>query len=460
MELYYFHYLELIMWFIITIVAKNVLFYIINYVENDIGMKVFKFGGASIKSAEALRKLGKILRMFNDPILVVVSAMGKTTNALERVTEDYFYLKSDLQQSLKLVKDYHYEIIEELFPDKSNAVYEDIGHTFSKLEEKLTEEPSLHYNYEYDQIVCYGEIISTKIVAHYLQSDKMDVKWMDIRKYLKTDNNYREAKVNYEMSEQFVKEAFNFNDTKIYITQGFIGSTVNNLSTTLGREGSDFTAAVLAYFLDLKEVTIWKDVPGVLNADPKYFKNTVKLDKISYIDAIELAYYGTSVIHPKTIQPLQRKKIILHVRSFIEPTLQGTIIGDDSYDKLVPSFIFKLNQVLIEIFPRDLSFIAEDTLERIFGSFVKFSLKINLMQNSAVSFKVVVNNDASRLCPVKEDLAKDFNVKIFEGLELITIRYYDKATINRVTKNKELIMEQRNKQTIQMVVKDRGDNYQ
>ncbi|MBN2610270.1 MAG: aspartate kinase [Bacteroidales bacterium] len=421
-------------------------------------MKVFKFGGASIKSAEAVKNLEKIVKMFNEPLLIVISAMGKMTNALEKVTEDYFNRNPRLQQSLQFVKDYHYAIIDGLFAGNTEEVYNDIGHTFARLEEKLEEEPSLHYNFEYDQVVCYGELLSTKIVAHYLQSEKPEVKWMDIRKYLKTDNNYREAKVNYEMSEKFVKEAFHFKDSKVYITQGFIGSTLNNLSTTLGREGSDFSAAVLAYFLDLKEVTIWKDVPGVLNADPKYFDNTVKLDKISYIDAIELAYYGTSVIHPKTVQPLQRKKIKLHVRSFVEPDLQGTIIGDDSYDTLIPSFIFKLGQVLVEFFPRDLSFIAEDNLEKIFGSFARHSLRMNLMQNSAVSFKVLVNNDASRINPVKAELEKEFDVKITEGLELITIRYYDENTIARVMKNKELIMEQRNQKTIQMVVKDLGTN--
>ncbi len=419
-------------------------------------MKVFKFGGASIKNAEAVRNLANILKMFDEPLLIVISAMGKTTNALEKVTEDYCNRSPRLSQSLNIFKAYHYEIIEELFPDKSDNIYGDIDHTLNRLDEKLAEEPSMQFNFEYDQIVCFGEILSTKIVTHYLQRNALDVKWMDIRKYLKTDNNYREAKVNYEMSEQFVKEAFNFKDARIYITQGFIGSTVTNLSTTLGREGSDFSAAVLAYFLDLKEVTIWKDVPGVLNADPKYFEKTVKLDKISYIDAIELAYYGTSVIHPKTIQPLQRKNIRMHVRSFLEPNLPGTIIGDDTYEKLIPSFIFKLNQVLMEIFPRDFSFIAEDNLEKIFGSFARFSLKINLMQNSAVSFKVLVNNDTNRLMPVRNDLEKNFRIQISEGLELITIRYYDEVTITRVMKNKELILEQRNKQTIQMVVKDLG----
>lgn len=417
-------------------------------------MKVFKFGGASINSAEAVRNLEKIVKTYDEKLVVVISAMGKTTNALERVTEDYYHRRASLEGSLNFVKDYHDAIINDLFPDKSHDAHEDIDHIFKKLQEKLDEEPSMHYNFEYDQIVCHGEILSTKIVYHYLHSAGMNVKWMDIRKYLKTDNNFREAKLNYGLSEEYVREAFHFNDTDIYITQGFIGSTMNNLSTTLGREGSDFTAAVMAYFLNLKEVTIWKDVPGVLNADPKYFEDTVKLEKISYIDAIELAYYGTSVIHPKTIQPLQRKNILLHIKSFIDPQQPGTVIGDDSYDKLIPSFIFKMNQVLFEIFPRDLSFIAEDSLETIFGSFARYNLKINLMQNSAVSFKVLVNDDTTRLNPVIADLQKDFNVEVLKGLELITIRYYDDATIERVMKNKAMVMEQRNQQTIQMVVKD------
>ena len=420
-------------------------------------MKVFKFGGASINSAEAVRNLEKIIQTYPDKLVVVISAMGKITNALEKVTEDYYHRRASLDESLNRVKDFHGTIINDLFPDKSHPAHEAIDHIFRKLQEKLNEEPSMDYNFEYDQIVCLGEILSTKIVYYYLHSAGMNVEWMDIRKYLKTDNNYREAKLNYQLSEESVREAFHFKDADIYITQGFIGSTINNLSTTLGREGSDFTAAVMAYFLNLKEVTIWKDVPGVLNADPKYFKDTVKLEKISYIDAIELAYYGTSVIHPKTIQPLQRKNILLHIRSFIHPQLPGTVIGDDSYDKLIPSFIFKMNQVLIEIFPRDLSFIAEDSLETIFGSFARYRLKINLMQNSAVSFKVVVNDDTSRLNPVIADLQKVFDVEVLKGLELITIRYYDDATIERVMKNKEMVLEQRNQQTIQMVVRDLGD---
>ena len=419
-------------------------------------MKVFKFGGAVIKDAEAVRSLAKILTSFGDQLVVIISAMGKITNALERVVDDYFYRKSALPESLNFVKEYHNAIINDLFPDKSHSIYSDIGHIFKKLQEKLDEEPSAHFNYEYDQIVPYGEILSTKIVYHYLYSEGLRVKWMDIRKYLKTDNNYREAKLNYELSEDYVRKAFHFKDAGIYVTQGFIGSTINNLSTTLGREGSDFTAAVMAYFFNLKEVTIWKDVPGVLNADPKYFQDTVKLEKISYVDAIELAYYGTGVIHPKTVQPLQRKNILLHIRSFFDPGLTGTIIGDDSYDKLIPSFIFKMNQVLIEIFPRDLSFIAEDSLETIFGSFARYNLKINLMQNSAVSFKVVVNDDNTRLDHVTTELSKDFNVEVLKGLELITIRYYDDATIDRVMKDKDLVLEQRNKQTIQMVVRNLG----
>ena len=417
-------------------------------------MKVFKFGGASIKSADAVRNLASILNMFDDRILVVISAMGKTTNALEKVTTDYFNNYNTLTESFQKVKDYHYEIISGLFGESDHEVYADIEDVFERLREKLDKEPSMHYNFEYDQIVSYGEIMSTKIVAHYLNKEGITAKWMDIRKYLKTDSCYREANVNYDLSEKIIRDIFDFSDTNIYVTQGFIGSTIDNLSTTLGREGSDFSAAVIAHFLDIKDVTIWKDVPGVLNADPKYFDNTVKLDKISYVDAIELAYYGTGVIHPKTIQPLQRKNIKLHVRSFIEPTVPGTIIGDSNYDKLVPSFIFKLDQVLLQVLPRDLSFIAENSLERIFGSFARYNLKVNLMQNSAVSFKVLSDNDPSRLNPVIEDLRKDFEIISEGGLELITIRYYDNATIGRVMKNKELILEQRNKNTIQMVVKE------
>jgi aspartate kinase len=418
-------------------------------------MIVFKFGGASIKDADAVRNLAKITASYDDRIIIVVSAMGKTTNALEKVTECYFNSSPDLEEALAVVESYHYNIINDLFADKENPVYREIKGIFSKLKEKLGQEHSFQYNFEYDQIVPVGEILSTKIVDAWLRLSGIDSLWMDIRKYLKTDNNFREANIDWELSARLIKDAFNFRNNKIYVTQGFIASTTSNLSTTLGREGSDYTAAVIAHILDIPDITIWKDVPGVKNADPKYFNDTVKIDRISYLDAIELAYYGTSVIHPKTIQPLQRKNIELHIKSFLDPQGPGTVVGNFKYDKLIPSFIFKMNQVLLEIYPRDFSFIAENNLEKIFGCFAKNGLKINLMQNTAINFKVCVNNDRTRIEPVVRDLRNDFDVSYEAGLELITIRYYDDKTVKRLMAGKELLLEQKSSKTMQMVVRNR-----
>ena len=280
--------------------------------------------------------------------------------------------------------------------------------------------------------------------------------WTDAREYLKTDGTFREGRIDWDMSARLIKERFNFKNTRLYITQGFIGSTVNNQVTTLGREGSDYTAAILAYVLSAESVTVWKDVPGVLNADPKWFDDTIRLEKISYVDAIELAYYGASVIHPKTIQPLKNRGIKLYVKSFLNPADPGTIIGEDDYERLIPSFIFKMDQVLIHIHPVDFSFIAEDNLEKIFRCFAGFGLKINLMQNSAVGFDVCVNNDINLIPGVIAELGKEFRVSINTGLELITIRYFDEETIRRVMVNKDLLLSQRTRTTIQMVVKDMG----
>jgi len=417
-------------------------------------MNVFKFGGASIKDADAVRNLAKIIKSIKERTIIVVSAMGKTTNAMEKVTEYYFNNNPEIQSALGNVVSYHYTILSNLFPDKGNPVFSEIDNIFGKLKEKLSQEHSFHYNFEYDQIVPIGEILSTKIVDAYLKFAGINSVWLDIRKYLKTDNNFREANIDWELSEKLVRNAFNFKNNKVYVTQGFIASTTSNLSTTLGREGSDYTTAVLAYMLNIKNITIWKDVLGVRNADPKYFDNTVKLDKISYRDAIELAYYGTSVIHPKTIQPLQRKNIKLYIKSFYNPEEPGTIVGDDTYERLIPSFIFKMNQVLIQIYPKDFSFISENNLEKIFGCFAKYGLKINLMQNTAINFKVCVNNDQTRINPVVQDLKQDYNVSYESELVLITIRYYDDKTIKRTMVNKELLLEQKSKETIQMVVRD------
>ncbi len=421
-------------------------------------MLIFKFGGASIKNAEAVRNIVNVLNRYpDDRIGIVISAMGKTTNALEVLTDNYFHKRTkELETSFKKLQTYHADIVKSLFPDPEDPFHSEIDEIFLEMRTRLNKPPTLNYDYDYDQIVPFGEILSTKIVSTYLNNVGIPNKWMDIRRYLKSDNNYREARIDWELSTKLVKQAFQFRDTRFYVTQGFIASTINDMTTTLGREGSDFTAAILAYILKADNVTIWKDVPGVLNADPKWFDNTIKLKQISYLDAIELAYYGATVIHPKTIKPLQNRNINLYVKSFLEPDEEGTLVGNLIYDKLIPSFIFKMDQVLIRISPRDFSFIAEDNLEAIFGYLSKYGVKINLMQNSAVSFQICINNDKRKVRDLVDDIEKDFKVSYETGLELITIRYFDQLTIDRVMINKELILEQTYKQNIQLVVRDKG----
>jgi aspartate kinase len=420
-------------------------------------MKVFKFGGASVKDANAVRNISVILKNYTEDLVVVISAMGKTTNAFEKVLNAWLLGEKDsMEEALKGIRDYHLNIVRELIEDRNHAVYEELENIFAGIEKRLKNSPEASYNQEYDQLVSLGEIISTIIVSNYLNYTGINNQWKDARQFLKTDSNFREGRVDWDISDRLIKERFDFKNVHLYITQGFIGSTVNNRTTTLGREGSDYTAAILAYILNAESVTVWKDVPGVLNADPKWFDDTIKLEKISYLDAIELTYYGTSVIHPKTIQPLKNKGIPLYVKSFLHPVDPGTVIGDVSYEKLIPSFIFKMDQVLIHIHPVDFSFIAEDNLEKIFRCFAGYGLKINLMQNSAVSFDVCVNNDMSRIPLVLADLEKEFRVSSTPGLELITIRYYDDNTIKRVLVNKDLLLSQCTKSTIQMVVRDLG----
>ncbi len=419
-------------------------------------MLVFKFGGASVSNADAVRNLAKILKRFTGEIVVVVSAMGKTTNALEQLTDLYLARNhEELEKSFEKVRAFHYTIISGLFPDDTHPIYGEVKKIFYQMQTRFEESPAMNYDFDYDQIVSYGEILSTLIVSAFLNTEGIKSEWKDIRKSLISDDTYREARINFELSSVLVNKNFRFEDARVLVTQGFLAATVNNITTTLGREGSDYTAAILAYLLDAKEVVIWKDVPGVLNADPKWFDETVLLPRLSYFDAIELAYYGASVIHPKTIQPLKKKNISLYVKSFVHPDEPGTVIGNDSYTKLIPSFIFKMDQVLIRVFPRDFSFIAEENLETILGIFARYHLKINLMQNSAVSFEVCVNNDRVRIPKVIKELEDHFTVDTENGLELVTIRYYDEETIKRVTVAKDIILEQHNRNTAQMVMRDK-----
>lgn len=414
-------------------------------------MKIFKFGGASVKDAEAVKNLSGIVRKSDTPLIIVVSAMGKTTNAMENLLDHYFRQDGRTTEPLKAIYKYHREIIKGLFQTDDKAI-EEFELMFNTLRDKINSDPSMTYNFEYDQMVSYGELFSTLIISAYLNSQGIKCQWVDIRKALKTDNNYREARVSFELSAPLIKKAFS--GASVFVTQGFIGSTPNNLTTTLGREGSDYTAALLAYFLDASSVTVWKDVPGVLNADPKWFDNTIKLERLSYMDAIELAFYGASVIHPKTIQPLKKKNIPLLVRSFVDPEAEGTVISETTYNQLIPCYIFKIDQVLIDIYPTDLTFIAEENMQYIFSILAKHNLRINLMQNTAVSFRICVNNDTVRIPAVINELKDKFHVRPQNGLELITIRYYDQATLENVTREKEIILEQHTQDNIQMVVKN------
>lgn len=426
-------------------------------------MKVFKFGGASVKDAEGVRNVAAIIRLYPAVHLVaVVSAMGKMTNALEKVVDGYFK-GSDYEHPLQRVQEYHREIVRELFPDPKQRVHTTIDRVFQELDEALGKRPSGNYDCEYDRIVPMGEVVSTVIVSEYLRESGIECRWFDARDLITTDDNYRDAKVDWETTAAKVQASIapffarrSGGGGRVALTQGFIGRTKHGAPVTLGREGSDYSAAIFAWSLGADEVIIWKDVPGVLNADPKWFEQTVLLEAISYHDAIELAYYGATVIHPKTIKPLQNRRIPLRVRSFVNPLEQGTLVNDDQTSLAVPSFIFKINQALITISPKDFSFIVEEHLRDIFDIFSSLKVKINVMQNSALRFSVSVDYDERRVPPLIEKLRSMFTVLYNTGLELITIRHYDQTTIDRVCVKKEVLLEQKSRTTVQLVVKPVG----
>lgn len=423
-------------------------------------MKVFKFGGASVKNADAVKNVIHILQLHQtEKLVVVISAMGKTTNQLELVVKALWNRDSTsfLNQIEKLYQ-FHLAICKELFLDENHPIYSKIQEVIGGLSNRIQAQIPDNYNYEYDQIVSLGEVISTLIVDAYAQQVGLNSNWLDARKIIRTNSVFRDADVDWKRTEELINEVVkpNLDKHSIIITQGFIGHTPELLTTTLGREGSDFTAGILAYCLNAENVTIWKDVPGMLNADPKYFDNTVKLDKISFHEAIELSYYGASVIHPKTLKPLQNKNISLFVKSFVDPAAAGSEIqASKEFDHLIPSFIFKVNQTLISFKTRDFSFIVESHLGDIFSRLSTIGAKINLMQNSALSFSILVDADKVEMEQVLNEFQKDYEIRYNEGLELVTIRHYDQATIDRVTVEKEIILEQYARSTARIVMKNK-----
>jgi aspartate kinase len=425
-------------------------------IEGNRRMKVFKFGGASVKDAAGVKNTAKILGMFpNDEIVIVVSAMGKTTNALEKLVKPSS--EREERETLSEIQKYHFNIAEELFSDKSAPIFSALENLFDELEKKVFGTTIENADERYDQIVSMGEVFSTHIVSEYLASQKIENVLLHAIDLICTNDNYREGKVDFEATEKNVKTLLvpGLKAKRIAITQGFIGSTNDHKTCTLGREGSDYTAAILAYCLNAESVTIWKDVPGVLNADPKWFDDTIKIDHLSYQDAIELSYYGATVIHPKTIKPLQNKNIPLYVRSFIQPEASGTRIDNDSTQLPVPCFIFKVNQVLVSVSPKDFSFIVEESLSHIFDLLSQYKVKTNVIQNSAINFSLCIDDDAEKVPALLDALRNDFRVLYNKNLELVTIRYYDQATIDRVCVNKKILLEHKSRYTVQIVMQDK-----
>lgn len=410
-------------------------------------MKVYKFGGASVKDANGVRNVFSILKEDkNDDKVIVISAMGKITNMLEDVVNDYVNGKSP---SLDDVKNYHFSIIKELFPE-NHSIYDEVNNLFVEIEWAIEDVPTSTYDYEYDQIVSVGELLSTKIVSAFLSLQGYENSWIDARDIIKTDNTFRNARLDWELTTELIHKFIS--PKGIYITQGFIGCTSENFTTTLGREGSDFTAAILSFVLESDEVVIWKDVDGMLNADPRYFDDAQLLHQLSYSEAIELAYFGAKVIHPKTIQPLKEKNIPLRVKSFIKPENEGTIIFEDAEMRpFLPSYIIKENQILISISAKDLSFIVEDHLSHIFALFSKYGLRINVMQSTAVSFSACTDNDIQKVPALIKELESGYLLKYIDGLTLCTIRHYSDNDISRVSRGKSLLLEQKSNETAQFV---------
>ena len=416
-------------------------------------MKIYKFGGASIKDSDGVKNLLSILNIKKiEKTLLVVSAMGKTTNNLEQVVDNYFNNKNNLDFSLKVVYDYHYQILENLFENTDHNIFREIKLIFRNIKEFLDKNKSPNFSFVYDQVVSNGELISSKIICEFLNNNGVPINWIDAREIIKTDSKFRGANVNWKETKSKISKNIDIN--QLNITQGFIGSDNNNFTSTLGREGSDYSAAIIAFCLNAKSLTIWKDVPGVLNCDPKVFKNPVLLENISYSEAIELAFYGASVIHPKTLQPLQKKEIPLLVKSFYDPNSNGTkITRGIKINPKVPCFIVKNNLSLIKLSSLDFSFIVEENISEIFQELHDNKIKVDLTQNSAISIYLCIEDKYSQLDNLISKLKAKFKVKCIENVDLFTIRHFDKDSSKRVLRNHNLILEQRTNEVLKLVVK-------
>ena len=418
-------------------------------------MRVFKFGGASVKDAEGVRNVAEVLKKVGyKDTLIIVSAMGKTTNALELVVDHYFNQPEELPNTILELKQFHLQIVEVLFGPLSEPINKRVGELVSELKSFFNHNKATNYSFVYDQVVGFGELLSTSIINAYLNQVDIQCEWLDARKCVKTDAYYRDANLDWELTQETINAQVSKN--KLVISQGFIGSDENNFTTTLGREGSDYTAAIFAYALNAESVTIWKDVPGVLNGDPRVFENTKLLNQISYAEAIELAFYGASVIHPKTLQPLQRKEIPLYVRSFLNPEGAGTSVSKGKkLEPHIPCYILKPKQVLIRLSSLDFSFMVEDNISEVFALLYQYQMRVDLIQNSAISFSVCVNNKYDRLEELLQILRSKFKVTVFENVDLYTVRHFDAEALTSIDAKKDnILLEQRAQETIQYVVEN------
>ncbi len=420
-------------------------------------MKVFKFGGASVKDAAGVKNIVRVLQHtgFKDT-LIVVSAMGKTTNALEQVVQSFFENREQFPQYIEIVRQNHYSIIEDLFESENTDIKQKVNILFDGILSFLNTTDAKDHSLIYDQVVSVGELVSTTIISHYMNKEGMENHWLDARQCIKTDAYFRDANLYWTDTEAAIQDAVNGRGT--FISQGFIASASNGLTSTLGREGSDYSAAIFAYALGAHSVTIWKDVPGVLNGDPRKFNDTVLLHQISYREAIELAFYGASVIHPKTLQPLQRKEIPLYVKSFENPDEPGTAVSKGkTLDPEVPCYIVKNDQTLLKLSSKDFSFIVEENISEIFALLHQYQMRVEMIQSSAISFSICIHNKYNKLELLLDALKIKFKVKVDDGVSLYTIRHFDKPAINFI-KNKvgEILLEQRTLQTAQFVVKERN----
>lgn len=434
--------------------ATDYNFAIFSYKTFKLQMKVFKFGGASIKDAKSIKNVADIIKNnLKDNPLIIISAAGKTTNALEKVVNEYFNNSGNAFEALEDVKKMHYDIINELFDAENEDLTAEINDMFVDVEWILEETAVGSFDQTYDQIVCLGELLSTKIVSAYLNTIGIQSNWLDVRDCILTDNNYRDANLDWEETSKRIRKTVPpLMNNALVLTQGFLGNTSENFTTTLGREGSDYTAAIFSYCLDATSMTIWKDVAGVLNADPRIFQHATLLKEISYSEAIEMTYYGAQVIHPKTLQPLKSKNIPLFVKSFLQPENEGTVVSDKEPKGYPPVFVVKENQALLNFYSKSFNFVDEYKFSKLFDAFARHRIKVNMTQNTALSFSVCVNHDERKMTALCEELEIEYNIEIISDLKLLTIRHGNAQIIEEFTKNRKIYLEEKIRSNVQIIM--------